>query len=1040
MTHRHVVPFFAVVLLVAAGLVAQETPPRNPKPRPRPVFSPPEETPPPAVAPAPKRGPESAPAPADATTPQDPIDPVDALFARLDRFPQKTGRDAADALSGLGDKVADRLVEALGSNDWRVQAGAAHALAEMKWAKAAPALVRAVREPTNRAGLPWLMEALVRIDPLMGPAEVLPFVTSSAGGVREAAMKAMPETLDARYTAEVLAMCASVKAPIRVTGFTLLGRIPGVEDLDAWFEAFLDPEVGVADAASRHLALHASPKGTERLLGAAREGVMRSAAYAMLTLAGIEESGRGWKIPEDDAALRGRAMKFLQGDDPFHRASAAVLLATVAYRARDAALRDIADRYLVPILLDAVAGGVFFNDYVAVEGPVFRRLELLTGEAFGPNAPKWKAWWPRVRDTFKARRRIVGLSAEELATSSLMVRLSDDLGRTRAAFLTGDLAEAERPRPGAPLWIGMEACTDLAAEIAASGLLDAPPARGDAPPGEGWEVLIRRGGDTALRRGVGPPQGRVKDLVERVLRLQRDLSWQRFAPTDPTARRAWLDAEMKVRAGLDPAAREARLLDSAVGGFAGFAKEARTAAAEVMASAPTEWRLAQASRLAAFLRAEAGMTEEARLLVEALAVSNDVKVRDAVFDTLTKYPGFRAEEALKRYLAPAPTTAAVAALRSGSAGLRSVAAEELGRRRGDPAAADALIDGLRDYEPRVRETCIRALAQLNDPRTPALLETVLASGDRGLRARAIEALGGTGGDASVPKLVEIYREGSVPDRFAVLRGLQAARGRRAAIALGTLARESTDAALAAEAVATLGRMRTRAAADETATLFAKSKDKSVKLQAAVVLGDLLGPAAAGALVPALSGDDKELARAVALTLGRAGAKEALAPLLEFLRNPAGDPAAETAFRRLTYFGSVAKAPASRFAEYERWVADHGDRDRAEWLRIALRAAQLDTASCETFLATGRIDRKGVATLIRAIGAPNPGLRDGADVLLRRITGLPLDAFAPEPSAEDVAAHRDAFERWANGRADLLGVGVVVPSDNLQDEPKAPESR
>ena len=37
-------------------------------------------------------------------------------------------------------------------------------------------------------------------------------------------------------------------------------------------------------------------------------------------------------------------------------------------------------------------------------------------------------------------------------------------------------------------------------------------------------------------------------------------------------------------------------------------------------------------------------------------------------------------------------------------------------------------------------------------------------------------------------------------------------------------------------------------------------------------------------------------------------------------------------------------------------------------------------------------------------------------------------------------HRDAFERWANGRADLLGVGVVVPSDNLQDEPKAPESR
>ena len=132
MTHRHVVPFLAVVLLVAAGVVAQETPPRHPKPRPRPVFSPPEETPPPAVAPAPKRVPESSPAPAEAATSQDPVDPVEALFARLDRFPQKSGRDDADALSGLGEKVADRLVEALSSNDWRVQAGAAHALAEMK--------------------------------------------------------------------------------------------------------------------------------------------------------------------------------------------------------------------------------------------------------------------------------------------------------------------------------------------------------------------------------------------------------------------------------------------------------------------------------------------------------------------------------------------------------------------------------------------------------------------------------------------------------------------------------------------------------------------------------------------------------------------------------------------------------------------------------------------------------------------------------------------------------------------------------------------
>ncbi len=1030
----------AFVGCFTVSLVAQDRQPRPPRPRARPLFSPTENdsSPQGPQAPTTRVSPDSRlAAPPDAPK-VEPSDPIDALFSRLDRFPQKAGKDAADALSGLGANVAERLVAALGSNDWRVQAGSSHALAEMKWTSAAPALVRAIREPTNRAGLPWLMDSLVRLDPLMGPAEVMPFVTSSAGGVREAAMKAMPAVLDARYADQVRALCESQKPQIRTTGFILLSRIPGTADLPIWIDAFLDPEVAVADTSSRYLATHATKDGITKLVALAKDGVMRSSAYSMLTLAGVEETARGWVIPEDDAALRERALKFLQGDDPFHRASAAVLLASVAFRARDAALRDIADRYLVPILLDAVAGGTFFNDYVAVEGAVFRRLELLSGESFGPNAPKWRSWWTRSRDAFKARRRIVAISANDLIAGSVMVRVTDDLGRTRAAFLTGDLADSQRVRPGAPLWLSNEACVDLAAEFATSKILEMTPARGDAPGGDGWEVIVRRGADTTIRRGFGAPQGHVLALVEYILKLHRDLAWQRFAPVEPAARKKWLDAESTARSGLDSLARERRLVDSALTGFAELGREGRIAAAEVMASAPVSWRLAEAPRLASLLRAEKGMTDEARLLVEALTASHDVRIRDAVLDTLSKYPGFRAEESLRAYLLAAPTPAAVAALRSPAVGLRSVAAEDLGRRVGDPASADALIDGLRDFEPRVREACVRALAKLGDPRTPALLETVLASGDRGLRARAIEALGGTGGDAVVPRLIEIFRDGSVPDRFAVMRALQASGGRRAAIALGTLAREVMDTAQAAEAVTTLGRMRTRAAADEVATLFKKSKDRALRLQAAMTLGELLGAESVETLAPSLTGDDKDLARVVALTLGRAGAKEALPHLLEFMRNPAGDSPAEIAFRRLTFFASQAKSPAVRFTDCERWVLEHGDRDRADWLRSALRAADLDPTACESYFAKSRLDRRAVSVLIKAIAASNPGLREGADAILRRTSGLSLDAFAPDPSSEDIAAHRDAYDRWATTRAELIGEGLVVPANQIIEE--SPESR
>src|SRR5262249_44602449 len=81
----------------------------------------------------------------------------------------------------------------------RAGGGGGRALAEMSSKAAVKPLASAIRDPSNGAALSELLAAIVKIDPQNGPKEVVPFLTNSAGRVREAAMRVMPNPLDPRY-------------------------------------------------------------------------------------------------------------------------------------------------------------------------------------------------------------------------------------------------------------------------------------------------------------------------------------------------------------------------------------------------------------------------------------------------------------------------------------------------------------------------------------------------------------------------------------------------------------------------------------------------------------------------------------------------------------------------------------------------------------------------------------------------------------------------------------------------------------------------
>lgn len=994
-------PLRSCFLILVASSAAAQTP----------VFTPPAPSPGPVAAPEkpapPGTGAKKEPAPAPPASQED---PVGALVARLNRWPAPKAKEAMMILAGLGAQAKGRLLEGLADNDWRIQAGCASALAEMGEKDAIPPLKLAIADPSNRAGLPELMKALVRIDAEAGTAMVLPFIGHQSGRVRQAARDALPDVIAASYLPRVAELVKNPRGPVRASALELLARVEGGPEREEWYTSLSDPEPQVAWTAARHLGRRQEGPVRERLLRVAETSPMRPAAYAMLALV-VDEDAHGAGTVPDAGAVRNRAQTYLRGEDPFYRGAAAILLANLSFRSEDAVLRRLADQYLVPILVTTVAGGVYFSDYGSLEDLCWRKLELLTGRGFGQDARAWKEWWAGAESGFTARRELRGIQASEIARCRLLVSRMDADGRTHDILLTGDVNDSAAEGP-APLVLSAEHREGLAAALKACRFFET---RGE--PEEAVRsgpslriVLLVPGAALQFRRyHRGPVPEELRPLVDLADTWRQELAWQRFVPGASAAERARaLAAEQERFATLSPADRQERILALALEAYPAAAPPVRRLAIEVFTGAPADWRRACRAALCRLLGHEQRLTDEAGDLIALLSEDPDPEFRRTVLDLAVSAPEARGIEVLRAYLARQPMPSVEAMFTDTRARVRAAAAESLARFRDDDQVLGLLISGLNDAEAPVRAACLRSLAVMPDDRVSALLESVLKSEDAALRHRAIQALGVVGRDQAVPRLMDLWREGDRHQKWAVIRGLREAGGKRALTAMTSIVRESGDIDLRREALVVLIGIGGPDAAADLQEIIGKVAEAELKSLAVAGLPRVMGREAAPVLVPLLEAENPEVRRVTVLTLARLGAIESLSHLHRMLHaSVEGDSAAERALEELTFHCPSNPSPPRRLEEHLLWAQRHGAEDRSAWLYLAAREAGTPLDESADWFEAGSMETADLHALVTLLEKGNRALRIFADARLRALLAKDLEPI-PTLSAPAEVAERAAF--------------------------------
>ncbi|MEZ6196502.1 MAG: HEAT repeat domain-containing protein [Planctomycetota bacterium] len=964
----------------------------------------------PLFGPPPKRPTEEPEKPKDPDAPQGKYGDE---IARFSSFPQAAGYEIGRRLALVGREVVPELLSALGHRDWRIRAGAAFTLGEMREASALPRLRESLDEVGNRIALDTYFVALVRIDPIAGTDAVLPHLLSPSGRIAKQAFDALPRRLDARFADRLRDLLETGSDQVRERAMDLYTRLETPLDLDLLFSRLGDREPSVARRAADELATVDDSAAIDRLRSILRDGTLRAASYALIALTVGEDRTNQSRLPESGPGLdRMLAMFRVRGD--LENAAAAIALANLSLRSDDARVRELADGPLVFRLIDSSVGGRIFRDYRSVGSLCLEKASLITGRDFGRDGDAWKRWWVENGKTFRARRELGSVPADRVAAMALSARRRRAGGDDLTVRLVGEAVPDEMLDRGRTLLLDgprIGALREALVEhgfFAARGVRDDPDWTGDLA-----EIEVELDGSRyrRLHRGEIPADlGPIFSTIEGLLDAER---WQFFRdPSSDPDRRAWTEATRRELAGLTDEARAERLTAMALKAYADGDARTRHEAILQLRAVPPARREAHRAELLALLGAKQVEIPGAEELVALLGELPGEDVDAAVLAFLPLYSdaGIDAAEA---FLAARPLETSLALARADDRERRGAGVRGLASRLDDSRARDAAVAALGDPDARVRREMLAPLER--DPAlatkiVPRLLESYDA-GEEDLRRRLATSIGRLGGAGAISALSSRLEGASAPLRRALFQGIAATGRDEAADALIGALGSSPDEATRLAALDAIGSLSPETRRRAFSALLAREDTgfapRQLIREAPRVLGDLT----AEGLEPFLAGEDEALAREAAFVLADRLVGRAVPVLAKSLLDRGQEAPAREALELLTCVAATPASPEDAFREYTEWWEEAKARDPDRWFVEALSRRRYSAVDFGPYLTGERDDPRVLALLLTVLRDRDWYLRVRANRYLATIRGSGFGVVEKSSSEEELDRIRRLWTAW-----------------------------
>ncbi|MEP6574086.1 MAG: M56 family metallopeptidase [Gemmatimonadota bacterium] len=235
--------------------------------------------------------------------------------------------------------------------------------------------------------------------------------------------------------------------------------------------------------------------------------------------------------------------------------------------------------------------------------------------------------------------------------------------------------------------------------------------------------------------------------------------------------------------------------------------------------------------------------------------------------------------------------------------VRSVAAWALGS-IGSGSAREPLIGALRDPSPHVREMAVLALGALGDPRAIPSLALMTRDPEASVRSVTTCALGFIGGEAAARVLAEMLANETDAHTRSMAAGNLGGVPSEAGLAALLTALHDSSAEIRRSATYSLGRLADVRAVEALGQALRTDDEVEVRQGIAMALGRFSVPAAAAALVPAVSDPDASVRVMAVAALGQVGDARGAPALIAALDDP-------THQVRLTAVESLNKLSGSR---------------------------------------------------------------------------------------------------------------------------------